>query len=130
MKPLGIKPMRDRPRFGDQGITVDGPLSALQAQLMPSPYTEGWMRWLDIGLTVLAFPFFAMSLISLIFLAKRWGKVPVIDWLFGALFATVFLTPCLMTQVDFGTAFQVTLSLGGVWFLRGVLRWVAYARSF
>jgi len=109
--------------------TVTGPISAMKSALVPSSNTRGWLRYTEIALTVISFPFFVASLAGLMFAVKRWGRVGAIDWVSGAFFGSFVLWIVLfMIGLEPKTAFWLTGVGFTAWCLRGVVRFIGAAQ--
>lgn len=119
--PLGRRPEEER---------VTGAFSAIRVAVLPSLHARGWMRYADIGLTVVAVPFISASMMGILFQGvKRWGKVGALEWIFGLAFgAPLFgLFLWLAFDLSFSTVMTIVGVSFGAWAGRGVLRWFAQA---
>jgi len=112
----------------DQPVT--GATSGLLGALLPSGNTRGWMRNLEIVLTVISFPFFVASMAGIIIQGvKRWGKIDALSWVLGSFLGSLAFGLGLYMV---GVPPRVTWWVIGVgfaaWSGRGVVRFVAAAQ--
>ena len=110
---------------------VTGASSGLLSALMPSSNTRGWLRYLEIVLTVISLPFFVVSLVGIVFQGvKRWGKIDVFSWVAGALFGTpvILFLLYMIFDISFGALVWIVAVGLGAWFARGVVRWIGSAQ--
>lgn len=109
---------------------VTGAFSGVKVALLPSRHARGWLRYVDIGLTVFAIPFVLASMAGILFQGvKRWGKIGALEWVFGLAFGAPLLG--LVLYLAFGASFSTVMTVVGssfaAWAGRGVLRWFAQA---
>jgi len=108
---------------------VTGPISAMKSALIPSSHTRSWLRYTELALTAISFPFFVASLLGLMVAVKKWGRVSAIDWVSGAFFGSFAVWMLLfMAGVTPTLAFWLT-GVGFVaWCARGVVRFIGAAQ--